>query len=231
MQHTIQRTIQLSHLLHPSVPTWHGNPADYELKITVDYADCATRPQFRAQKISMATGLGTHIDAPAHCIPGGKTVDQIDPLNFVAPLIVIDVSHNATSGYRVTADDILRFEQRYGIISPHSLICLYTGWSQFWTEPKKYQFFPGLSAEAATLLIERQPYGVGIDTHSVDVLEGDHFPAHEIILGSGCYIVENMNNLEKVPAVGATALVAPLMMAGAVEAPTQVIALLPETPL
>ena len=220
------QTISLSHPLHPAVPTWHGNPADYTLTITVDYKDCATRTKFRAQKISMATGLGTHIDAPAHCIPGGKTIDQIDQHRLIAPLIVIDVSPKATKSYRIAQEDILEFEAKHGFLPQHSLICFYTGWSQLWKQPAAYQHFPGLSADAATLLVERNPYGIGIDTHSVDILEGDYFPAHEIILGHGCYIVENMNNLERIPATGATAIVAPLIIADATESPAHIIAIM-----
>jgi len=225
MKNREESVIPLSHLLHGQVPTWHGKPAEYELATVTDYHQCTTHTKFRAQRVSFATGLSTHIDAPAHCIPGGKTVDQLNPVHFVAPLVVIDVSGKAAAFYQVSATDILAFEHTHGRIEKHALICFHTGWSAFWTDHQKYQTFPALSAEAATLLVSRNPRGIGIDTHSVDILKGDRFPAHEIILGHGCYIIENMTNLDKVPSIGARAIVAPLMIKGPVEAPAHVIAL------
>lgn len=223
--HEYPHIVDLSHELNEKVPTWHGGSADYTLSITRDYADCTTHTKFRAQHASFATGLGTHIDAPAHCIPGGKTVDQLNLHHFMAPLIVINVANKATESYRIPIQDILNFEKQHGIIKENSIVCFYTGWSGFWTEPKRYQKFPGLSAEAAELLATRNPYGVGIDTHSIDILAGDRFPAHEILLGHGCYIIENMHNLEKVPSTGATVVVLPLPLTGATEAPARVLAL------
>ncbi len=224
-KHKYPHIVDLSHELNEKVPTWHGGPADYTLSTTIDYADCTTHTKFRAQRTSFATGLGTHIDAPAHCIPGGKTIDQLDPHCFMAPLVVINVANKATESYQIPAQDILDFEEQYGIIKENSIICFYTGWSHLWADPARYQRFPGLSAEAAELLTLRNPYGVGIDTHSVDILVGDRFFAHEILLGHGCYIIENMNNLEKIPPTGATGIILPLPLTAATEAPARVIAL------
>ena len=44
------------------------------------------------QSFTLNGGSGTHIDAPSHFIPGGRTVDQLSPSELAAvPLVVIDV--------------------------------------------------------------------------------------------------------------------------------------------
>lgn len=54
----------------------------------------------------MSAGIGTHLDAPAHCIPGGMTIDQLAISQLVAPCVVIDVSADSHEYYRVSTDDI-----------------------------------------------------------------------------------------------------------------------------
>lgn len=110
----------------------------------------------------------------------------------------------------------------------------------------------GVSAEAARLLIhERQAVGLGIDTLSPDGGDcgGGDFKArasppplspplprkrshagqvHHTVLGHDRYILENLLLTSDLPARGAWALVAPLNLAGAPEAPARVWAIIPD---
>ena len=89
--------------------------------------------------------------------------------------------------------------------------------------------FPGIAEEAATFLVrERGAVGIGIDTLSPDGGTGADrgFPVHHAVLGSGRYILENLNLSEELPARGALAFVSPLNVAGAPEAPARVFAML-----
>lgn len=75
----------------------------------------------------MDAGIGTHIDAPAHCIPNGSTVDQLLLKNLMVPCAVIDVSEIAHERYRVSPLDIKRFEETYGVLSPGMFVMIRTG--------------------------------------------------------------------------------------------------------
>src|SRR6266545_4191926 len=61
---------------------------------------------------------GTHLEAPAHTIPGMWTVDQIPAERLVRPLVVLDVSGSAqrNADYLVSIEDIARYEQQHGNI-------------------------------------------------------------------------------------------------------------------
>src|SRR2546427_29848 len=64
--------------LSPEVPTYPGDPP-FEIRPTQRVADGGA---FNATRISLGTHLGTHVDAPAHFLAGGATVDEL-PLEIL----------------------------------------------------------------------------------------------------------------------------------------------------
>lgn len=223
------KVIDLTHTLDETIPSWNGG-CGFKHEIRLDYDDCATDVKFRVQQIKMHAGIGTHIDAPAHIIPGGLTVDQLSLQQLIAPCVMIDLSSRAHERYGVSVDDIFAFEEVHGIIQPQSFIIIRTGWDRFWSEPHRYRnnhVFPSITSEAAQFLLKRQVVGVGIDTLSPDRPE-DGYPVHAAILGAGKYIVENVANSSMVPPVGSFILVLPIKTKGGTEAPVRLIALINE---
>ena len=57
------------------------------------------RHGYSVHRLQLGTHTGTHLDAPAHFHPGGRTVDQVPPSALVGQALVID----ARSWPRVTA--------------------------------------------------------------------------------------------------------------------------------
>ena len=66
--------------------------------------------------------------------------------------------------------------------------------------------------------------GIGVDTLSPDTGK-QGFPVHDIFLGAGKYLVENIANSESLPNVGAHILVLPLKIQGGTEAPVRLVGL------
>lgn len=223
------KIIDLTHTLDENIPSWNGG-CGFQSEIKLDYADCTTEVKFRVQQIKMHAGIGTHMDAPAHCISGGTTIDQLPLQDLSAPCVVIDVSKLAHERYSVSVEDILNFEALYGIIQPKSFVMIYTGWEKFWNSPEQYRnnhLFPSVSKEAAELLQKRQIRGLGIDTLSPDRPESG-FPVHSLFLGSGKYIIENVAHLNKLPPTGSLILALPIKVKGGTEAPIRLIGLVPQ---
>lgn len=185
--------------------------------------------QFSVQKLSMHAGIGTHLDAPAHCMPLGATVDTLKLENLIAPCVVIDISARAEAEYRLSVEDIEDFEKKYGLIPLGSCILIYTGGDRYWSQPERYRndhVFPSVSKEAAELLLRRAVVGLGIDTLSPDK-PTDDFMVHAILLGAGKYLIENATNLNRLPATGSTLLALPLKTYNTTEAPIRLVALVP----
>ena len=85
--------------------------------------------------------------------------------------------------------------------------------------------FPTFELKTDQLLMERGIKGLGIDTLSPELERG--FPIHQLILGRGKYIVENLANIDQLPPVGATILLLPFKVAEGMEAPVRAMAFVP----
>src|SRR5919108_2099475 len=85
---------------------------------------------YAANNFAAAEHGGTHLDAPVHFAEGKHTTDEI-PLNqLIGPVSVIDVAHEADSSadYRITTDDITKWEATHGKIGAGMIVLFHTGW-------------------------------------------------------------------------------------------------------
>lgn len=220
------KIIDLTHTLSAEVPTWDGS-CGFDHQITYDY-NPDDKCQFRITAMNIKkAGIGTHLDAPAHCISGGKTIDQLELADLIAPCVLIDVSEASHDNYSVSLQDIEHYEKTHGMIEPGSFVMIRTGWEKFWASPEKYRnnlVYPFVSTEAAELFIKREVAGLGIDTLSPDRPE-DNFPIHKLFLGNGKYLVENASNLANMPASGGFILALPIKVKDGTEAPIRLVGL------
>jgi len=224
------RFIDLTHTLSESSPTWNGS-CGFCAEVKKDYDQ-----MFKVQKIKMHAGVGTHMDAPSHRFEGAASIEDIPLEKLIVPLCVIDVSKKSHADYEISPRDIQEFENRYGSIPKNSLVIGFTHWSQFWSESNKYRnmdasgqmHFPAFSKQAASILIERDIAGIGIDTLSPDCLDQE-YPVHKLFLGSGRYIIENIADCSLVPRSGAYAIALPIKGKGCTEAPIRLVAVIGNT--
>ena len=184
---------------------------------------------------------GTHLDAPIHFGQGRAAADEIPVSRLVGPAAVIDISAACEKDpdTRLAVSDLTAWEQQHGAIPEGAIVLVRTGWGKFWPDKKRYLgtdvpgdtahlHFPGFSRESAEFLTtKRKISGVGIDTASMDYGPSTDFIAHQIFNGAGLYGLENVANLEKVPATGATLIALPMKIKGGSGAPARIIAILP----
>lgn len=219
--------IDLTHHLTPDIAHWSGT-CGFKMHITTDYHECKEEVKFRVHRLDMFAGIGTHMDAPLHSFPDGKSVAEIELKNLIAPCAVINVAAKANENYLISPEDIHEFEKNHGKIKPKTFVILYTGWEKHWFDADKYRNnlrFPSLSIEAAEILFSRQIVGIGIDTLSPDRVDAG-FPVHKLLLGAGKYIIENVANAASLPATGAYAIVLPIKIQNGTEAPVRLIGLI-----
>jgi kynurenine formamidase len=195
---------------------------------------------YAAGEFTSAEHGGTHVDSPVHFSEGKMTLDQIPVSKLVAPLAVIDVTAQAVGDrdYRITPADITTWEQGHAPLAPNSIVVFRTAWGKYWPDRKQYLgsdvkgdianlHFPGLSREAAELLVTRKVAGVGIDTASLDYGPSTDFIAHQILNGANIYGIENIAQVDKLPATGATLIALPMKIGEGSGGPARVVALLP----
>ncbi|MBP6866536.1 MAG: cyclase family protein [Candidatus Pacebacteria bacterium] len=220
------KIIDLTHTLSPEIPTWDGG-CGFEMELTLDYKDCTPPDLFRKHSLKMESGIGTHMDAPAHVIPNGRTIDKIALEELVTNCVMIDVSAESDENYIIMPEAVEKFEKEHREIKGGSFVIFYTGWDKYWNDPEKYinnHKFPSVDVSTAELLLKRNIAGLGIDTLSADT-GADGFPVHRAILGSDKYLVENIANAKELPPTGAKILVLPMKIIDGTEAPVRLVAL------
>ena len=222
------KIIDLTHNLNTEIPHWLLE-CGFKLDLTADYKPGEKAiTQFRTHKISLHAGSGTHIDAPAHCIAGGKTIADLDLSDLIRPCVTIAIPCSAES--IISLNDIMQFEKLHGEINAGEFVIIQTGWSQFWQDVTAYRNdlqYPTVSAAAANYLLERNIAGLGIDTLSPDNAK-QGFPVHQLLLQADKYIVENIANAQRLPARGAYTFALPLKLDDCTESPLRLIALVPQ---
>ncbi len=212
------RVVDLTHTFANGMPVFPGLPEPAFEPIANVEDDGYAMTSYR-----MLNHIGTHVDAPAHQIAGGDTLDEIGLERLVTDALTIDVSQRDPHGAvplaelephldRVRAGDIVLFysdnARNYGTDA------YWTGWS-----------YP--DADAARALIDRGISAIGFDGPSADPVDSTTYDLHRIWLGAGRMILENLNNLDLLPE-RAQIVVAPMKVAGANGAPARIFALLPE---
>jgi kynurenine formamidase len=227
------RVLDLSYAINDKLVPWPGDAKFFEAKVNATIK----KNGYFTRSFWMLEHYGTHLDAPAHFPPGKATVDQIPSKQFFGPAVVIDVRAGSTkdADYQLTAARVEEWEKLHGRIPEGAITLLRTGWASRWPDVKKYRnqdaegkmHFPGFSAEAAKLLIQRKVIALGCDTLSVDHGASEDYSVHHLALGAGLYQLENLSDLNEVPETGAFLIVAPIKLEGGSGGPVRVFALLP----
>ena len=234
-----ERIVDLSHPFDAKTIYW-PTAKPFQLEV-VHHGKTEGGYWYEANQFCAAEHGGTHVDAPCHFAAGKLTVDAIPLDRLIGPAAVIDVraACAADPDYRVRAQDILDDEKKNGPLPAGAIVLFWTDWSERWPDRKRYLgddrpgkttdlHFPGLSREAAEFLAkQRQVRAVGLDTASLDHGPSRDFIAHQILNGADIPGLENLDNLNLLPARGATVYPIPMKIGGGSGGPARVFAVLP----
>jgi kynurenine formamidase len=225
------RIVDLTHAMHEGMPFWPGG-VPFRMVRLVDYDQ-----GYRLHRFEMGENTGTHVDAPAHFARGKRAIHELPLADLVVPAAVIDVKAKvaANPDYQLAAADIAAWEARHGRIPAGALVIMNTGWAARFASQAAYanqdaaqvMHFPGFGRDAAEALIARDVTGIGIDTLSLDHGPSKDFATHHLMLGANKYMVENLANLDALPATGATVVIGVLPVKDGSQAQARVFALLP----
>jgi len=210
------RVLSLSHVNDPATTNvFPGDPA-FELEKIADYDPDG----FYQQYVREAEHTGTHWGAPCHFQEGGRCADQLDAQDLYLPAVKIDVRSLAAgdADYQVSVADLKRWERRYGRIPRGAAVILQTGWETRWGSPEYPNqdadgviHQPGFGLEAAQWLLSTGRIGrrgaLGTDTFSPDAGINETFSVSTLLYGERRISLENLANLDALPATGAYVLV------------------------
>jgi kynurenine formamidase len=232
--------VDLTYAFDDKTLYWPNSPSAFELK-TLAYGPTPGGYFYSSYAYSAPEHGGTHLDAPIHFSQHGRTADEIPVRQLIAPAVVIDVSTKAAANadYRLTADDVRAWEAQHGTIAAGTVVLLHTGWGTRYGDRKLYfgddtpgatdrLHFPSYGEDAARLLVtDRRVGALGVDTASIDYGQSKDFIVHQIANGANVPGLENIANLERVPATGAWVAALPMKIGKGSGGPLRAVALLP----
>ena len=213
------KLIDLTQTIAPDMPVYPGTEAP-----TFSPGCALETDGFLERKIAFFSHTGTHIDAPAHLIANGKTLDRMPIETFFGQAVRLDCRQ--ASGAVI---DIADLEPLRGELAEADFLLLHTGWSRYWGTAAYFADYPVLSKAAAHWLTAFNLKGVGVDAISVDSADTERFPVHKGLLEKDILLVENLANLERISHRCFTFFCMPLKLADADGAPVRAGAIIPDS--
>lgn len=172
---------------------------------------------------SFAEHTGTHVDAPAHFVKNGMTIDKVPISRYVGEGVVLDFSRKGAK-YQIRTEDIVKATEVAGKkqLGAGCVVLFYTGYTSKSRSPE-WMDHPELTEEACKFLVQQKINAIGFDAPSPD--RGD-FPAHKILLPEGIAIFESLNNLDKLVNRDFIFVGAPLPLVGGSASPVRALAVI-----
>ena len=224
--------IDLSHTLEEGMPAFPTHSRFFhELWESYWHGDVAV-----AYQMIMNEHSGTHVDAPAHFVRDGHPAhvwsDEIPAASLMGRAATIDVT-DVEPGSLFGPEILERFEAEHGSLEPGDIVLFRTGWSQKWhVRPDGGEYmrdWPGLNRDFAEVLRSRRVRAVGSDSMSPDRHGTEDFPVHYVLLPERVMILENLTNLDRLPAFSLF-IALPLKIKVGSGSPVRAVAFVPRSP-
>jgi len=175
------RFVDLSHPICNNMATY---PSDPDVSIVQEKEIHSDRTLLH--RFTMGTHTGTHLDAPAHIIPDGKTLDDFPLSTFLGKTVKVDLN---------TISDLDNIDEKVdGIIFDSE-------WYKRFKEPEIYYGSdrPKIPKHLVKKTIEMGVKIFGCDLPSVDVSGSIDKPIHNALLGADIIVYESLTNLDMLP--------------------------------
>lgn len=225
-----RRTVDLSHPIHPGIPSWPGDPP-------VEFQEVARfdRDGYYLRRFSMGEHSSTHMNAPIAFHPGSLGIDGYTAESLTASAVVIDVKEQCATdtGYALSVAEVAAWEDSHGRVPRSAVVLLHAAWQAKWHNPLAYigtapngePSFPGFGYDAANFLIDhREIAGLGTDTPGLEPGWESGFSVNKLLLKQPRIALENLANLDLLPPTGITLVIGVLRLQDGSGSPVSVTA-------
>jgi len=182
------KIVDLTHAVETGMPVFPGTePPEIVTACTVE------QHGFLEKKITMYSHTGTHIDAPAHMLADGHTLDRFSIEKFIGRACIYRHTAQTT---KITIEHLQDVAEQ---LHSADFLLIGTGWDRYWGQSEYFADFPVLDPATAKWLLQFQLKGIGLDVISADTIDSVEFPIHFTLLGHDLVIVENLSNIITLP--------------------------------
>ena len=194
--------------LTPGLPAYPVDPP-----VGIEVVQRAGEAPYGLARLDLTTHSGTHVDAPAHFVTGGATVDTLALEILIGKARVVELPGRE----RVDRPDLEALDLRDDL-----RVLLKTRMSGQLLKPGYQQDHVYLTGDAALYLAQAGLKLVGFDYLSIDRFGDSSYPAHRALLAAGVVVVEGLDLSEVEPGeYDMTCL--PLRVGGGDGAPARVV--------
>jgi kynurenine formamidase len=238
-----RRVVFLSHVNAPGItPVFPGDPAFRLSTVFTVHHD-----GFYLQLMEEGEHTGTHYSAPCHFHAGLACANELDPGDFILPAVVIDVRDEVAADvdFRVTIPFLQRWQADHGVIPQGAAVLLLTGCDRWWgpeigrdiatyyncgSADGRFRQ-PGFSKASVRWLIDQgvlaKRGALGTDTFGPDPGDDPNFVETWLTLRRHRFTLENLTNLDAMPATGGWLVIGGPRNARGSGAPSTVFGLIP----
>ncbi len=158
---------------------------EYKNRKTVNITPVPSERDYYMQEtlLSLNVHTGTHVDAPAHFVQGGATLDQFALQAMIGDCIVLDLSFvedcitlKNIQNYPLGEQQIVLLRTKNSLLSPTDLFS---------------SNFVYLAADAARYLVAQKVKAVGIDYLGIERNQADH-ATHKVLMQAQIPIIEGL---------------------------------------
>ena len=180
----------------PLVPGQGGRPLTIERGRTEELTAHAPvdHPWYIMHRVQTISHIATHIEAPYHCVQGGRDLASIPVERLVGEAVVLDL-RELPPDTLVGAAEMAAVAARAGGLREGDIALLLTGYADRQGTPE-FERRPSLTAEAMGVLVAGGVKLVGTDLAG---LEGPrtpgHLDCHLALLERDIPFIENLTNL------------------------------------
>jgi len=149
----------LSHPWGLGQPCW-----PYFEDVKIERLHTMARGGVLTQRITTVMHSGTHIDAPAHVVPGTPFMDEVPLPYFFGSGVVLDIPKGKWE--MITGDDL---EAATPKVREGDIVIVNTGWHKYYGDNKIYYgHAPGFGRSAGEWFVDNKVKMVGNDTQALD---------------------------------------------------------------
>lgn len=210
--------IDLSQTIEAGIPLFSATAPQPKIYPWQSHAQAANSGNYvgctcEITEVRLLTSIGTYLDSPYHFYPEKRAIEALNLNQLVLPGIRVDCT--SVQKRQPILPSVLS-----GLPLAGKAVLFHTGWSRYWGKAEYYEH-PFLARQTAEALRDAGAKMVGVDFLVVDSRQDPSRPVHGTLLKQDILIVENLANLQSLPAQGFTFHAVPAKVAGAASFPVR----------
>lgn len=223
-----KQVIDLTLQLEAGKQSWNIHPAitllPYHQSSLDRWRNGHLCPGFDTKLMICTDHIGTHMDAPSHFHPDGKSIAETPLDKMMGEALFLDVSKDKEENKPISVMHLEKALKRCNMQIRENDILILKCWKNKWGEGENFDSADALAGETAQWMLDKKIKLLGTDIPTVDDLSNPGKDVHVMLLKNQIPIIENLVSLEKLQEGNFYFMGLPLKIKGATGSPIRALA-------